>query len=74
MEALVNVETICSRYGVERHEAGRIIRKLPSCFKVGRRMYAYERDLSAWERDQMETPVFRETKIREFKIPRRAAQ
>ena len=74
MEALVSIETICSRYGCERHKAGEIMDKLP-CFKVGNRRFAHEKDLTAWERGQMIYPVSREKRsnITDFRIPRRRA-
>lgn len=72
MEALVSIETICSRYGCERHKAGEIMDKLP-WFKVGNRRFAHERDLTDWERGQMIYPISRERGQRttEFRIERR---
>ncbi len=74
VEALVSIETICSRYGCERHKAGAIMDKLP-WFKVGNRRYAHESALMDWERGQMIYPISRERvqKTTEFKIPRRRA-
>ena len=59
MENLVSIETLCSRYGCERHKAGAIMDKLP-WFKVGNRRFAHERDLTDWERGQMIYPISRE--------------
>lgn len=72
MEALVSIETICIRYGCERHKAGKIMDKLP-WFKVGASRFAYERDLTDWEREQMIYPISRERVQRttEFRIARR---
>jgi hypothetical protein len=72
MEALVSIETICTRYGVERHKAGEIMDKLP-CFRVGNKRFAHEKDLTAWERGQMIYPVIREKtqKVTNFVIERR---
>ena len=72
MEALVSIETICSRYGCERHKAGTIMDKLPN-FKVGNRRFAHERDLIDWERGQMNYPAIREkiTRVSDYRIQRR---
>jgi hypothetical protein len=72
MEALVSIETICTRYGIERHKAAEIMDKLP-CFRVGNKRFAHEKDLTAWERGQMIYPISRERVQRttEFRIERR---
>lgn len=74
MEALISIETICSRYGCERHKAGKIMNQLP-CFKVGNSRFAHEGDLLDWERGQMIYPISRERGQRttDFRIPRRRA-
>ena len=75
MKDLVTIEAICDRYQCERHKASAIMYKLPF-FRVGNRMFAYQKDLDEWERGQMIYPIVKGARKKEegqFFIPRRKA-
>lgn len=77
MKELVTVDTICTRYGCERHKAASIIRNLPH-FQVGKSLKAYAEDLEAWERSQMVVPITKGVRpkpmAQQWTIPRRKAE
>ena len=77
MKELVTVDTICDRYGCERHKAADIIRRIPH-FTVGKRMFAAAADREAWEREQMVYPITKGVRKQPtptaFVIPRKKAQ
>lgn len=76
MKELVTVDTICTRYGCERHKAASIIRNLPY-FRVGKTLMAYAGDLEEWERGQMVVPIrkgVRTATKTPWAIPRRKAE
>lgn len=56
MNELVTVEAICERYGIERHAAGRLLKKIPH-FRVGNKAFVREQDLIDWEMSRMKYPV-----------------
>lgn len=73
MKDLITIEAICDRYQCERHKASMIIYRLPF-FRVGNRLFAYQRDLEEWEQGQMVYPVakgVRKPKETPYLIPRR---
>lgn len=55
MNVLVTVETVCERYGVERHTAGKILRSIPH-FRIGNKLCAHEQELHEYEMGRMQYP------------------
>ena len=53
---ILTTNDVMKRYGIERHTAAAIMRKLP-VFKVGTRLFVKMRDLQAWEESLVQYPV-----------------
>ena len=56
MNDLVTVDTVCARYGIEQHAAGRILHRIPH-FKIAGKLCAHEMDLHEYEMSLMQYPV-----------------
>ena len=80
MNALLTIEDIMTRYGTEsrkcsRQTASKIVNSLPH-FKIGKRLFVYEKDLAQYERDILRYPAVkpgRRNTPEPHLIPRRTA-